>query len=160
MHEAERASRAMRAVPSSHGEPVHPCTQNGSSWGVGGSAQGRMEHIFWDKLQRCQQRSKARSGAFAPLAKASRLSQWREGGTLGPPLCHGHSSPFLCAAGNLCFLLPSAAPCSIATICGSHVLLISPAGSGHCCLQSGAGTGWAFEDLEQMSELVCMPPGS
>lgn len=41
MHEAERASRAMRAVPSGHGEPVHPCTQIGGQLGSGGLSPGK-----------------------------------------------------------------------------------------------------------------------
>lgn len=60
-----------------------------------GSAQGKDKCS--EKLQQCQQGSKHHLVPVHPC----------EGGGRGQPeplLCHGHSSPFLCAEGNLCFL--------------------------------------------------------
>lgn len=153
---------AVSAVCSGRGEPVHPCERTGGGWGAGVSAQGREGCVPRDKLQQCPQRSKAQSIAFAPLAKASGLSWRREGGPRG--LCSATDIPLpsfvlqeICASS-----LPSAAPRSIATRCGSHALLISPAGSGRCLLQAG-GLGPAKAglsgDLVRVSEPLRVSQG-
>lgn len=85
MREAQRSITAMSW-------PVPRCERKG------GSARGTGDHVPLDNPQQPRQRSLCvpTEGIAAELA---------EGGGMPGPLLHcGHSSPFLCAAGNLRFL--------------------------------------------------------
>lgn len=71
--------------------------ERGAAGQLRGSAQGRGGHMPRDTLHQRRQRSKHDLVPVHPCEGGGR-------GQPGPLLCHRHSSPFLCAAGNLRFL--------------------------------------------------------
>lgn len=95
MHKARGAGMAASAMCSGRGEPVHPCERAGGGWG-GVRPQGQAPAVPPKERGAIHCLCTPSEGVRAELAVG--------GGTPGPPLRHGHSSPFLCAAGNLRFL--------------------------------------------------------